>query len=239
MNTPLDAVPQLRGPRPPEAPTVKRTLPGPAPSMARRTVLGGLLATGTALGFTVLGVFPPARRAYAGAYEIYTGPCPSYTVDADCSPGCGPSMVFPNACELSGPHRGYHRDDGPTWALQPNNCMPGGFDGWLWYYGGACGSCACFVEFRCHDGLRRTDSGWVKSICKWTTKCGCPPDPEPEPDPPADPLADSWPTDPPADPPPTSSEPPRLPSPEPDSDGGGGGGLFDPLLRGLTRLFPG
>jgi murein L,D-transpeptidase YcbB/YkuD len=59
------------------------------------------------------------------------------------------------------------------WMLRPNQCFNQSFDGWMWRYQGACGSCECFVERRCHDGYRRTDSGWVRSICRWNTDCGC------------------------------------------------------------------
>ena len=50
--------------------------------------------------------------------------------------------------------------DGTTWTLRPNQCFSGSYDGWLWRYEGACGSCACHVERRCHDGYRRTSAGW-------------------------------------------------------------------------------
>ena len=177
----LDSVPPLRGPRPEGAPTVRRKTSGLGslaglgpPALTRRSVLGGLVATGTALGFAALGVFPTARRAYAEGYDIYTGPCPSFAENDDCTPGCSGRTIFSEACETSGPHTGFHRNDGVDWTLQPNNCYPGGYDGWLWFYDGACGVCACYVERRCHDGYHRLESGWVKSVCRWNTRCGCP-----------------------------------------------------------------
>jgi hypothetical protein len=132
-----------------------------------------LLQTATAVGFTALGVFPQARKAYADGYDIWTGSCPSYASDHDCSPGCGPSAIYGEACETSGEHAGFHKDDGVTWTLRPNQCYAGSYDGWLWRYDGECGSCGCHVERRCHDGYRSTTSGWVRSICRWNTECGC------------------------------------------------------------------
>lgn len=133
-----------------------------------------LFQAATAASFAVMGVFPAARAAYADGYDIYTGPCPSYAEDHDCSPGCGPSMIFGDACETSGEYLGFHKDDGVTWTLRPNQCYSGTYDGWLWKYEDACGSCACSIERRCHDGYRDTGSGWVRSICRWNTDCGCP-----------------------------------------------------------------
>jgi len=121
---------------------------------AREAVFGrrGLLRAATALGFAALGVFPAARRAYADGYDIWDGECPSYAEDHDCSPGCGPSAIFGDACETSGPNLGFHKDDGITWTLRPNQCYSGTYDGWIWRYEGACGTCSCHVERRCHDG---------------------------------------------------------------------------------------
>ncbi|MFG3662284.1 peptidoglycan-binding protein [Streptomyces sp. NPDC047706] len=136
----------------------------------RRTVL----QAATALGFAALGVLPAARQAYADGYDIWTGACPGYASDHNCSPGCGPSTVYADACVTSGTNTGFHRSDGVTWTLRPNQCYAGTYDGWLWAYSAACGSCGCGIERRCHDGYRKTASGWVKSICRWTTDCGCP-----------------------------------------------------------------
>lgn len=132
-----------------------------------------LFQAATAASFAAMGVFPVARAAYADGYDIYTGPCPSYAENHDCSPGCGPSTIFGDACETSGDYLGFHRDDGVDWILRPNQCYSGTYDGWLWKYENACGSCACSVERRCHDGYRNTGSGWVRSICRWNTDCGC------------------------------------------------------------------
>ncbi len=167
------SVPALRGPDPGTG-AVRRRPEGrlravTSWALSRR----GLLQAGTALGMVALSVFPAARRAYADGYDIYTGSCPSYADDHDCSPGCGPSTIFADSCETSGSHLGFHKNDGVTWKLRPNQCFSGTYDGWLWRHQGSCGACACSVERRCHDGYRRTTSGWVKSICRWNAQCGC------------------------------------------------------------------
>ncbi|MDO3703063.1 peptidoglycan-binding protein [Micromonospora sp. C28SCA-DRY-2] len=172
----LDAVPALRGTdpgtgaAPRRRPAASRTGSrlGTSWALSRRT----LLQAGTAVGMAALSVFPAARRAYADGYDIY-GSCPSYAADQNCSPGCGPSPIFAAACNTSGTYAGFHRNDGTTWKLRPNQCYAGTYDGWLWRYQGACGACACSVERRCHDGYRMTSSGWVRSICRWNTDCGC------------------------------------------------------------------
>jgi hypothetical protein len=174
--TTIDAVPPLRGAdpgtgtasrrRPPASRTTSRLTTSWA--LSRRT----LLQAGTVLGMGALSIFPAARRAYADGYTIY-GACPSYAADQDCSPGCGPSPIYGGACRTSGTYTGYHKNDGVTWKLRPNQCYAGTYDGWKWRYSGACGACACGVERRCHDGYRKTSSGWVKSICRWNTSCGC------------------------------------------------------------------
>lgn len=177
--TSWELVPPLRGADPGTGTATRRRpatrMPRPAGSMpvSRRTVLRAGAALGTAAGMAAIGVFPAARRAYADGYDIY-GSCPSYASDHDCSPGCGPSTIFADACNTSGTYAGFHKDDGVTWTLRPNQCYSGNYDGWLWRYQGACGTCTCYVERRCHDGFRQTGSGWVRSICRWNTDCGCP-----------------------------------------------------------------
>ncbi|HEY6740155.1 MAG TPA: peptidoglycan-binding protein [Actinopolymorphaceae bacterium] len=173
--TTIDRVPTLRGTAPTDATPVRRPR---RPGDRRWTGLGfprrRVLQAVTAVGFAALGVFPAARKAYAEGYDIWTGACPSYADDHDCSPGCGPSTIFADACETEGANLGYHKNDGVQWTLRPNQCYSGGYDGWLWRYDGACGACSCHVERRCHDGYRSTGSGWVRSICRWNTDCGCP-----------------------------------------------------------------
>ena len=166
-------VPPLRGTDPgmpvePRARDRKLRWTGWTPT--RRTVL----RAGSAAGLAVLGsVFPSVRRAVADGYDIYPE-CPSYAADHNCSPGCGPSTIFGDACVTSGTNTGFHKDDQVTWKLRPNQCLSGSYDGWMWRYDQACGACSCHIERRCHDGYRKTGSGWVNSICRWTTDCGCP-----------------------------------------------------------------
>jgi hypothetical protein len=159
----MTVVPALRGPG--RRPTTRRPVNW---TVTRRSVM----QAGTAVGLALLGAFPAARRAIADGYTIYPR-CPSYASDHNCSPGCGPSTIFADACETSGPHLGFHKDDGVTWTLRPNQCFSGSYDGWLWRHQGPCGACACSIERRCHDGYRQTGSGWVRSICRWNTDCGC------------------------------------------------------------------
>ncbi|AXK35756.1 peptidoglycan-binding protein [Streptomyces armeniacus] len=173
----LDDVPMLRRSGTPAA---NATASRPRSVRRMRTPTGFAMPrrrfaqAATAVGFAALGVFTVTREAYADGYDIWTGDCPSYASDHNCSPGCGPSTVFAESCEVSGEHLGFHKNDGVTWTLRPNQCYSGSYDGWLWRYSDPCGSCGCGIERRCHDGYRSTESGWVKSICRYTTDCGCP-----------------------------------------------------------------
>lgn len=174
--TTLDAVPPLRGTDPGTG-TASRRRPPASRTRSRLTTSWALsrrtlLQAGTAMGMAALSIFPAARRAYADGYTIYGG-CPTYAADHNCSPGCGPSTIFAAACNTSGTYTGFHKNDGTTWKLRPNECYTGTYDGWLWRYQGACGACACSVERRCHDGYMKTSSGWVRSICRWNTRCEC------------------------------------------------------------------
>lgn len=181
--TSLDQIPTLRRPATAAAdgPAVHaprrtgRFRPGSPAGGPHGTVLRRrrFLQAATVAGFAALGVFSAARQAYADGYEIWEGECPSYAADHDCSPGCGPSTVFADACVTAGTYVGFHKDDGQTWTLRPNQCYAGTYDGWLWRFDGPCGTCGCGIERRCHDGYRNTGSGWVRSICRWTTDCGC------------------------------------------------------------------
>ncbi|MQY14418.1 hypothetical protein SRB5_45850 [Streptomyces sp. RB5] len=165
--TTLDDVPLLRRPG---GASRRRSPAERGFALPRRTVL----QAATAAGFAAMGVFSAAREAYADGYDIWTGACPSYADGHNCSPGCGPSTVYTDACATSGTYAGFHKNDGVTWTLRPNQCYSGTYDGWLWRYSSACGECGCGIERRCHDGYRNTGSGWVKSICRYTTECDCP-----------------------------------------------------------------
>lgn len=177
----LDRVPPLRGPRPEGAEHVRRHAPAAtAAGVARRSMLGGAVATGTALGLGALGVFSPARRSTSGGFRLATyteiyGKCPSYAASHNCSPGCGPSTVVAGACRTSGTLRGYHRSSGTdpgVYKLRPNECYAGVYDGWIWHYAAPCGKCATSVTWRCTDGWKKSSTGsWYKSICRWAHAC--------------------------------------------------------------------
>ncbi|HEX2771928.1 MAG TPA: hypothetical protein VHN18_05790, partial [Micromonosporaceae bacterium] len=130
----LDDVPALRGTDPGTGTASRRRPPASLTrsrlttswALSRRT----LLRAGTALGMTALSIFPAARRAYADGYTIYDG-CPTYASNHNCSPGCGPSAIFAAACNTSGTYTGFHKNDGTTWKLRPNQCYAGTYDGWL------------------------------------------------------------------------------------------------------------
>src|SRR5262245_10855100 len=170
----------MRGPRPPGAATVSRKAPrdddGPAAGLSRRSVLRTLVASGTFLGFSLLGAFPAARRAYADGYDIKGLPCPSYAENHNCSPGCGPSAVVFATCTSSGWHRTDTVVNGSSttaYRLEPNGCYGGWADGWMWSQSGCLGCLS--LDFRCHDG--RTYNCYAGrcssyiSICRWITRC--------------------------------------------------------------------
>jgi hypothetical protein len=152
---------------------------GVLPGRSRRSVLANLTRAATALGLTALGVFPPARTAFAegfrlapDGYKIHPS-CPSYAQDHDCSPGCGPSLVCSDCCRTSGPMAGMHHSSvsASGFRLRPNECYSDS-DGWLWRYEGRCGECTGGIVWRCHDGWKRSDSGhWYKTICRWPVEC--------------------------------------------------------------------
>lgn len=88
--------------------------------------------------------------------------------------GCGPSVVYSDACNTAGQWAGYHRgvndeswilEDGAWWQLRPGQC-PGGWDGWKWRADSSCAGCPN-MYWRCHDGYIGTQYGTNKSICRW------------------------------------------------------------------------
>ncbi len=169
---PVDTVPARRAGRP------GRPLPPGRRRTVGRAVRGAPCCrpaprSGTAAGMAVLGVFPAARRAYADGYDIY-GQLPDVRERPRLLARLRAEPGLRRRLRHLGAGAGFHKSDGTTWTLRPNQCYSGSYDGWLWRYEGACGSCACHVERRCHDGYRRTSAGWVRSICRWTTDCGCP-----------------------------------------------------------------
>jgi hypothetical protein len=177
-----EQIPLLRGPRPEGATPTTRKAPRqrpPTARLSRRSLLGAAVASGTALGFSLLGVFPAARRADAEGYDIWTGACPSYAGNHNCSPGCGPSAVNINACEpAGGQHYGYHRTDAVglvDYSLNPDACTTqwAEADGWMWSYSGYCAGCYV-TDYRCHDGRTTVCSKQCVNyltICRWRTRC--------------------------------------------------------------------
>ena len=181
----LEHIPVMRGPRPSGTATVTRTAPQPPATStpapwrpSRRSILRGAIASGTALGFAALGVFPAARRAYADGYDIWTngttGPCnqsSGYARNHNCSPGCGPSVVEFGSCNASG----WHRVGGstPVWyGLEPNDCYQNRYDGWVWRTS-LCQGCVS-IDYRCHDGwtlICYEQCYEYVSICRWITRC--------------------------------------------------------------------
>jgi hypothetical protein len=177
----LDDIPSLRGPRPEGAAKVRRRIPaeGPAPHLARRSLLSGLAAAGGTMGLTALGAFPPARQAIeggyrlAGYYDVYPK-CPSYASSHNCSPGCGPSLVCSTCCQTKGYRKGFHKSKYlyPGYMLRPNQCYAGKYDGWTWAYAHPCGKCKKSVTWRCTDGWKKSAHGsYYKTICRWATSC--------------------------------------------------------------------
>jgi hypothetical protein len=180
----VDTIAPLRGERPDGAPKVRRRVPAAtSEGMNRRSILGGAMAAGTTVGLTALGAFGPARSAFAagykpisnsGYYDILSS-CPPDGFHAQCSPGCGPSVVCAMCCRTSGWAKGYHRSgvsNPGAYRLRPNQCYAGKWDGWLWHHTTACGGCKHSVTWRCHDGWKKSRYGvWYKTICRWAVAC--------------------------------------------------------------------
>lgn len=157
--------------------------PGIRRISTRRRFLQRVGLLGMALSLSAVTSLLP-RRAWAShdstdGYNIY-GSCPSYAANHDCSPGCGPSTVYGDACIEDTGHVHYRYHKGQMYdanlMLRPNDCLSGGYDGWIWnivVQNGGCGGCAngqTLVRW-CHDGYKRISGSWVPSICRW--KHGC------------------------------------------------------------------
>jgi hypothetical protein len=144
----------------------------------RRSVLKTGIAIGGAVGLSVLGLLPPARKALAThgvSYEIKPLPCDNFqeSLPLTCAVPCGDSMIFSGACVLDTTHHryGFHKDNA-NWNLRPNDCSntANKWDGWKWAVS-PCEGCHV-VHFRCHDGWKVEPGNDIKSICKWNTFCG-------------------------------------------------------------------
>jgi hypothetical protein len=130
-------------------------------NLDRRQVLKAGLTMGTTFGLMTLGLFPKAAEAghncVRRAERTIGGPCPVNV--GNCSPACGPSTVYLDAC--SG---GWHQYTG-NYRNRPNECNNTGSDGWNWFGSGCC-SPTCGRTYRCHDGCKLVSGAWKHSICR-------------------------------------------------------------------------
>lgn len=139
----------------------------------RRGVLRTLTGLGTTAGLMALGVFPKAKPAAAACIsrlENYiAGGCPTNV--GDCSPACGPSLVYAAAC--NGDY--WHQWTG-NYRNRPDNCNDvAESDGWRWSVPGCGCSGGCYRTFRCHDGCTLMSGAWRNTICRQQgTGCSCP-----------------------------------------------------------------
>ena len=152
-------------------------IPGGIYRSNRRRFLTRCFAAGVGLSLGGLAKLPPARNAFAShvgrhPYEIKGLPCPTYASGHQCNPGCGPSRVHADACDVADPHyTGYHRRAGLGWKVRPNQCYGGWADGWRWST--PCVPCLRGATLRCHDGWRCNSSGGncYPTICRWFMGC--------------------------------------------------------------------
>ncbi|MFN2589077.1 MAG: twin-arginine translocation signal domain-containing protein [Actinomycetota bacterium] len=139
---------------------------------SRRQFLRGVAAAGAGVGLAVVGLLPPARRAFAahggvGGHKSYIETdmvfgCPEPT--GDCDPACAPSMVYSDVCRADT----WHKAEG-DYRTRPNECIgDGSADGWFWTVD-TCTRCNNRTRFKCHDGCKRIDGVFKTSICRtWT-----------------------------------------------------------------------
>jgi hypothetical protein len=156
------------------------------PHLNRRQFLRATAVTGMGVGMATIGLLPPARRAIAShqnEYKLFDdGPnnlCPN-SIDwydnhgGNCDAPCGPSTIYPHACNESDPRKHWHKDHSSNgdWALRPNVCASDGSDAWIWKVDRACGGCGNNTKFRCHDGYKDyQQAGQDNSICKAIVEC--------------------------------------------------------------------
>ncbi len=149
----------------------------PIEVLSRRRFLGRAATVGMALSLAALGVFPPAREAFADGYDVWTstttGPCGpgGYAQNHNCSPGCGPSGVCDGTsngycCDSTVWHCSSLTDcpDHPAnvyfMGLRPNECYQGTYDAWMW-------KCSSSLKYRCHDGTScLLHAGCINTICR-------------------------------------------------------------------------
>jgi hypothetical protein len=166
-----DIVP-LRGPRPPMSETVARHGVLYRHTVTRRRFGQAALAAATGLGLASLGVFPPAKKAFADGYDMIQG-CNGiqYT---NCL-GCGPSTK----CRSQGccNPNDWHYNNGTKWLLRTNQCLGSGGvsgkDGWWWDLpaNAGCGCGGRRTRWKCHDGWRTSPDPNIKTICDTGPVC--------------------------------------------------------------------
>jgi len=130
----------------------------------RRTFLRGVGAVAMGAGLAALTVFPKGRFAQAACTttlqtKMYSS-CPSGSSNYGCSPACGPSIVYSDACSGT-----WHKTTG-NFRMRPNACRSGGYDGW-WWAKSYCQQCAGPTTFKCHDGCKKIGGAWKNSICRY------------------------------------------------------------------------
>jgi hypothetical protein len=170
MSLVLDDVISLDEAPEPSAQRVRRA--GATARTSLRSTRGAFLrrsaAVGVGVGFATLGVFPPARKAFAcagsgvNARDLY-GDCPAASSGFGCSPACGPSTVYGDTCDSNN----WHFSTG-NYRNRPNECNSStGADAWMWYRNCNCPGGNGLRPYRCHDGCKLISGSWVKSICRW------------------------------------------------------------------------
>ena len=198
MTIDLKEVPSIYGPRPADSRRINRA--GPLLSEltrgSRRAFLASAGVASAWVGLSVVGLLPPARRAWATHklpdatfYNWDTNGCPGFSWYSNhgetCAEACGDSDIHPNACFDTGTWAGYHRDhssgSGTEWSLRPDECPKStADDGWRWKVPSPCNSlegptCNNNSLHRCHDGYHNHGTGsnpdWVNSICRKKMSC--------------------------------------------------------------------
>jgi hypothetical protein len=141
---------------PPVGPYEARQIQPGTSGLSRRSFLRAFGLGGMALGMTVVGWIPKARRAYAVAGTEYTN-CHTYQYNGMiCTPAvysasyCGGDKWFKNGC--------YNVGDGFTRCYRPIAVCEGR-NAWRWFEGG--------TNYRCADGETKLngDASWTFKIC--------------------------------------------------------------------------
>jgi hypothetical protein len=166
-----DIVP-LRGPRPSMSTTVIRHGPPDRHTVTRRRFTQAALAAATGLGLASLGVFPPARQAFADGYDMIQG-CNGLQY-SNCAGCCCSTLCRSSGCCNSSD---FHRNDGVNWLLRTNQCKGSGGvsgkDGWWWDLpaNAGCGCGSKRTRWKCHDGWTIVPGPNIPSTCNTGPVC--------------------------------------------------------------------